>query len=86
MTGSFALMILLREIIVSGLREFLATLQVSMPVTQLAKWKTSEEVAALIRSLPLEEQPQQLIVTRKGLLDPMEVHLVSISIHFIRFF
>jgi hypothetical protein len=45
-------------------------------LAQLAKWKTSEEVAALIRSLPLEEQPQQIIVTRKGLLDPMEVHLV----------
>jgi len=46
-------------------------------LAQLAKWKTSEEVAALIRSLPLEEQPQQIIVTRKGLLDPMEVHLLD---------
>ena len=35
-----ALIILLREIIVSGLREFLATLRVSVPVTRLAKWKT----------------------------------------------
>src|SRR3546814_13508156 len=41
-----ALMILLREIIVSGLREFLATLQVSMPVTQLAKWKTTFQLLA----------------------------------------
>lgn len=49
-------------------------------LSQLAKWKTSEEVAALIRSLPLEEQPQQIIVTRKGLLDPMEVHLVSLTL------
>ena len=40
-------MILLREIIVSGLREFLATLQVSMPVTQLAKWKTAFQMIAL---------------------------------------
>lgn len=32
---------------------------------QLAKWKTAEEVAALIRSLPIEEQPKQIIVTRK---------------------
>ena len=31
---------------------------------QLAKWKTAEEVAALIRSLPVEEQPKQIIVTR----------------------
>ncbi|KAK9390855.1 NUC071 domain-containing protein [Lipomyces mesembrius] len=44
---------------------------------QLAKWKTAEEVAALIRSLPVEEQPKQLIVTRKGILDPLEVHLLD---------
>jgi pre-mRNA-processing factor 8 len=35
----------------------------------LAKWKTAEEVAALIRSLPVEEQPKQIIVTRKGMLE-----------------
>lgn len=44
-------------------------------VLQLAKWKTAEEVAALIRSLPVEEQPKQIIVTRKGMLDPLEVRL-----------
>eukprot|EP01080_Neovahlkampfia_damariscottae_P009220 gene9221-1307_t len=44
---------------------------------QLAKWKTAEEVAALIRTLPVEEQPKQIIVTRKGLLDPLEVHLLD---------
>ena len=43
-------------------------------LSQLAKWKTAEEVAALIRSLPVEEQPKQIIVTRKGMLDPLEVH------------
>src|SRR3546814_15186647 len=41
-----ALIILMREIIVSGLREFLATLQVSMPVTRLAKWKTACQLVA----------------------------------------
>ena len=46
-------------------------------LSQLAKWKTAEEVAALIRSLPLEEQPKQIIVTRKGMLDPLEVHLLD---------
>lgn len=46
-------------------------------VEQLAKWKTAEEVAALIRSLPVEEQPKQIIVTRKGMLDPLEVHLLD---------
>jgi len=44
---------------------------------QLAKWKTAEEVAALIRSLPIEEQPKQIIVTRKGMLDPLEVHCLA---------
>ncbi|MEO6248093.1 MAG: CDP-diacylglycerol--glycerol-3-phosphate 3-phosphatidyltransferase [Sphingomicrobium sp.] len=42
-----ALVILLREIIVSGLREYLATLQVSVPVSQLAKWKTTFQIVAL---------------------------------------
>jgi len=44
---------------------------------QLAKWKTAEEVCALIRALPTEEQPKQIIVTRKGLLDPLEVHCLA---------
>ena len=42
-----ALIILLREIIVSGLREFLADLRVSMPVSHLAKWKTTFQLVAL---------------------------------------
>lgn len=45
--------------------------------SQLAKWKSAEEVAALVRSLPKEDQPQQIIVTRKGLLDPLEVHMLD---------
>ena len=42
-----ALVILLREIAVSGLREFLAQLQVSVPVSRLAKWKTTLQIIAL---------------------------------------
>lgn len=42
-----ALVILLREIAVSGLREFLAQLRVSVPVSQLAKWKTAFQLVAL---------------------------------------
>jgi CDP-diacylglycerol--glycerol-3-phosphate 3-phosphatidyltransferase/cardiolipin synthase len=42
-----ALVILLREIAVSGLREFLAQLQVSVPVSRLAKWKTALQLVAL---------------------------------------
>lgn len=41
------LVILLREIIVSGLREYLAGLAVSVPVSQLAKWKTAAQLVAL---------------------------------------
>ena len=47
---------------------------------QLAKWKTAEEVAALIRSLPVEEQPKQIIVTRKGMLDPLEVFIYYVFV------
>ena len=42
-----ALVILLREILVSGLREFLAEVRVGMPVTRLAKWKTGLQMVAL---------------------------------------
>ena|SRR5215210_6922125 len=42
-----AIIILLREIAVSGLREYLAGLQVSVPVSALAKWKTTFQMVAL---------------------------------------
>ena len=42
-----AVIILCREILVSGLREFLAELRVSIPVTRLAKWKTFGQLIAL---------------------------------------
>ena len=41
------LIILVREIAVSGLREFLGGLQVSVPVSRLAKWKTTFQLLAL---------------------------------------
>ncbi|ARU15756.1 CDP-diacylglycerol--glycerol-3-phosphate 3-phosphatidyltransferase [Croceicoccus marinus] len=41
------LVILLREIAVSGLREFLAGVQVSVPVSKLAKWKTTVQIVSL---------------------------------------
>lgn len=43
-----ALLIMCREIFISGLREFLAARNVSVPVTRLAKWKTGIQMAALI--------------------------------------
>ncbi|PHS77529.1 MAG: CDP-diacylglycerol--glycerol-3-phosphate 3-phosphatidyltransferase [Rhodospirillaceae bacterium] len=42
-----ASIILCREILVSGLREFLAQAQISMPVSLLAKWKTTIQMLAL---------------------------------------
>ena len=42
-----AIIIMVREIAVSGLREFLAELRVSVPVSQLAKWKTTLQLVAL---------------------------------------
>ena len=54
------IVILVREIAVSGLREFLAQLQVSVPVSQLAKWKTTIQLiafGALILAGALPAQP-----------------------------
>jgi cardiolipin synthase len=42
-----AIVILCREILVSGLREYLAALRVSVPVTKLAKWKTTMQLVAI---------------------------------------
>jgi cardiolipin synthase len=42
-----AVIILCREILVSGLREYLAELRVSVPVTRLAKWKTAGQMVAI---------------------------------------
>jgi cardiolipin synthase len=42
-----AMIIICREILVSGLREFLAGLNVSVPVTRLSKWKTGIQMTAI---------------------------------------
>src|SRR6202521_647457 len=42
-----AVVILCREILVSGLREYLAELRVPVPVTRLAKWKTTMQLVAI---------------------------------------
>ncbi len=42
-----AIIILSREVLVSGLREFLAELRVSVPVTKVAKWKTTVQLVAV---------------------------------------
>ncbi len=42
-----AIIILSREVLVSGLREYLGELQVSVPVTKIAKWKTAVQMLAI---------------------------------------
>jgi len=66
-----ALIILCREILVSGLREFLAELKVGLPVTQLAKWKTAAQMLALCLLLVGLETP---------LADQIPVSLMEIGV------
>jgi CDP-diacylglycerol--glycerol-3-phosphate 3-phosphatidyltransferase/cardiolipin synthase len=63
-----AMVILLREIAVSGLREFLAGLQVSMPVSRLAKWKTTFQLIALGALILGGALPHWAFVHQVGLL------------------
>ncbi|MDE2006070.1 MAG: CDP-diacylglycerol--glycerol-3-phosphate 3-phosphatidyltransferase, partial [Rhodospirillales bacterium] len=42
-----AILILLREILVSGLREYLAGIRIGLPVSRLAKWKTGVQLVAV---------------------------------------
>ena len=64
-----AIVILCREILVSGLREYLAALRVSVPVTKLAKWKTTVQLVAIGFLLAGEAGDQVLpFTTQAGLL------------------
>jgi len=63
-----ALIILTREIAVSGLREFLAGLQVSVPVSQLAKWKTMLQLVALGALILGGAMPGEAWVATGGLI------------------
>lgn len=42
-----AIVILCREVLVSGLREYLAELKVGVPVSKVAKWKTALQLVAI---------------------------------------
>ncbi len=61
-----AIIILLREITVSGLREFLAGLQVSLPVSQLAKWKTALQMVALGALILAGALPAMVLIKQIG--------------------
>ena len=61
-----AVVILCREILVSGLREFLAEVHVSIPVSRLAKWKTALQLIALTWLLLSEAVPVCFYVRTLG--------------------
>ena len=58
---------MLRELSVSGLREFLAGLQVSVPVSKLAKWKTALQIVALGALILAGALPQQVWIHQTGI-------------------
>jgi cardiolipin synthase len=63
-----ATVILAREIAVSGLREFLGGIQVSVPVSRLAKWKTTLQLGALGALIFTRAVPEWLWVDTLGLI------------------
>ncbi|MBN9788027.1 CDP-diacylglycerol--glycerol-3-phosphate 3-phosphatidyltransferase [Pseudonocardia sp. TMWB2A] len=65
-----ALVILLREIAVSGLREFLAGLKetVSIPVSKLAKWKTTLQIVALGALILAGAFPHYAFIKQTGIV------------------
>lgn len=62
-----AIIILCREILVSGLREYLAALKVSVPVTQLAKWKTTFQLVAFGALILAGALPEMVWIKTVGL-------------------
>lgn len=76
------LIILMREIAVSGLREFLAGLQVSVPVTKLAKWKTTLQLlalGALVLGGAVHGPPPQSIAEANRMVADHWIHLVGLA-------
>jgi len=76
------LIILVREIAVSGLREYLGTLQVSVPVSRLAKWKTTTQLmslGALILGGALEGPPCHSRLEYCGSFAHQWIHLVGLT-------
>lgn len=76
------LIILIREIAVSGLREFLASAQISVPVTKLAKWKTTLQLVALgalIGGGAVHGPPPILLEDAVRPLSEQWIHLVGLA-------
>ena len=62
-----ATIILAREIIVSGLRQFMAEMKVRVPVTRYAKWKTAMQMSSVICLLCSAMFPEMPIIHQLGL-------------------
>ena len=78
-----ALVILCREILVSGLREYLAEIRVPMPVSKLAKWKTTIQMVALgvlVVGVVLLHFGSARAVARAGLADLQAVDGINRSV------
>lgn len=76
------LVILIREIAVSGLREFLGGLQVSVPVSKLAKWKTTFQLmslGALILGGAVNGPPCHSALEYCGTIKTNWIHLIGLT-------
>ena len=76
------LVILVREIAVSGLREFLSGVLVSVPVSRLAKWKTTFQfvaLGALILGGAVNGPPCELLLDRCVPRPNQGIHLIGLS-------
>ncbi|MBR2140921.1 MAG: CDP-diacylglycerol--glycerol-3-phosphate 3-phosphatidyltransferase [Rickettsiales bacterium] len=72
-----SIVIICREVLVSGLREFLATINVGVPVTKLAKWKTTFQMIAITALLLASKNSSY---TYESIMDFFEVEpLLRIS-------
>ncbi len=75
-----ALIILVREIAVSGLREFLAGVQVSVPVSTLAKWKTTFQMLALGTLILVPALPGWAVPFTAGWATPERLGIITLWI------
>lgn len=76
------LIILIREIAVSGLREFLGPLKVSVPVSRMAKWKTTFQLlslGALILGGAVHGVPCHSVAQDCGTMANQWIHLVGLA-------
>ena len=62
------ILIVCREIFISGLREFLADYQIRMPVSQLGKWKTTTQMLALGFLMIYPSAPKEWLTYEVGVL------------------